>query len=61
VNQLGGDFRKFTESSQFTLKDDELSVDYRGESAQNQKTISDVQEELQKSMEERKAEWETMK
>ncbi len=57
INELGGDFRGFVESSKFTIKDNEISSEYRGKEVESHKTIDDIRKDLQSGMEERKAEW----
>lgn len=57
INELGGSFRGFVESSKFTIKDEGISSEYRGKEVESDKTIEDIRKDLQVGMEERKREW----
>ncbi|TAK03881.1 histidine phosphatase family protein [Patescibacteria group bacterium] len=57
INELGGTYRDFVESSHLDVGNGELWVDYRGKQAHTPMTIQDVRKKLEKSMKEREKEW----
>ncbi len=59
INELGGTFRDFMESSEFIFGEDgKTSVTYRREKTEIHQSIEEAIKTLKKSLEERKKEWE---
>ncbi len=57
INELGGDFRNFVESSKFTIENKKITTEYRGKKIETHKTIDDIRKDLPASIAERKREW----
>ncbi len=57
IEELGGKFRNFMESATFEVKDGKLITRYRDEEVENEVSLDDVIQDLEKKSEERKKQW----